>query len=65
SRHRGFECVLENGVQRITAPAKRHDDKSLTCDIPSMEYAESVGMLEANLSVYWGNNFWLESTSRL
>ncbi|KAK6995420.1 plexin A3, partial [Biomphalaria glabrata] len=63
-KHKGFECVVNLGTQRISSPARRHDDKTLTCDIPALDYSENVGMLQTNLSVYWGNNFLLESTTR-
>lgn len=33
--------------------------------LPQLNYAEVSGTLEVNLSVYWGNNYWLESTTRL
>ncbi|KAK3744733.1 hypothetical protein RRG08_062381 [Elysia crispata] len=60
---KNYECVLEFSSQRITAPATRHDAKSLTCDLPPLDYNENQGSLEASVSVYWGDNFWLESTS--
>ncbi|XP_059150420.1 plexin-B-like isoform X2 [Physella acuta] len=60
-----YKCIIDTGTERKITPAKRYDDKSLSCDIPAMNYPANVGTFEANLSVYWGNNFWLESTSKL
>ncbi|GFR87280.1 plexin-A4 [Elysia marginata] len=65
SKFKNYECVLEFNSRKMTVPAIRHDYKSITCNIPPINYDENQGSFEAKLSVYWGNNFWLESTSPL
>ncbi|GFO06432.1 LIM domain-binding protein 3-like [Plakobranchus ocellatus] len=62
---KNYECVLNFNSHRVVALAKRHDDRSITCDIQPLTYPESVGSVEANVSVYWGDGFWLESTTPL
>ncbi|CAG5129619.1 unnamed protein product, partial [Candidula unifasciata] len=36
AKFRNYECVIDLGTQKITTVARRHDDKSLTCDIPAV-----------------------------
>lgn len=60
-----YRCVVNTGAEIVEAPAERLDDRHITCSMPEMFYADKKGMLAADLSVYWGNNFYLESTNGL
>lgn len=60
-----YRCVVNTGSGLYEAPAERLDDRHITCSMPEMNYSDNQGMLAADLSVYWGNNFYLESTKGL
>ncbi|XP_041349841.1 plexin-B-like isoform X2 [Gigantopelta aegis] len=60
-----YKCVIDTGVLKYEAPAERLDASHITCTIPAIEYQANIGTLEATVSVYWGTNFYLETTSQL
>ncbi|ESO91422.1 hypothetical protein LOTGIDRAFT_105554 [Lottia gigantea] len=63
--HSNYRCEIDTGERIYEAQAERLDDRHITCNMPKIHYNAQKGMLDAKLSVYWGNDFVLESTSYL
>jgi hypothetical protein len=61
----GYRCVINTGSAVYQATGELLDDRHITCSMPEMIYGDVQGMLAADLSVYWGNDFYLESSKGL
>ncbi|XP_070193235.1 plexin-B-like [Littorina saxatilis] len=60
-----YKCVVNTGSAVYQATAKLLDDRHITCSMPEMYYSDNQGILAADLSVYWGDDFYLESSKGL
>lgn len=65
SNLQGYRCIVNTGSTVFEATAELLDDTLITCNMPEMYYSDNQGMLAADLSVYWGNDFFLESSKGL